>query len=456
MFSISSTSSSSDSDQYVEFDHLVDEFVTTHLPTLLYNNQTQPQPVSDVECVPERRGDTDRRDREKGHVQLFNDYFASNPVYSDKQFRCRFRMQRPLFCRIMNKVVEGDQFFQQRRNAAGRLGLSPLQKCTAAIRMLAYGTCPDAVDEYLRIGETTSRLALQHFCQGVITHFEAEYLRSPTDDDLRRILHQNEMRGFPGMIGSIDCMHWEWKNCPMAWKAQYAGRNKNATLILEAVADQDLWIWHAFFGIPGSCNDLNVLYRSPVFDDVLHGRAPPIHFTVNDHEYNLGYYLADGIYPKWATFIQGITLPQLQKDKLFADKQAAARKDVERAFGVLQARFAVLRQPFLAFNEDILCDIMKACIIMHNMIVEDERHNYARAEVLRRYYEQDRPQITRPTTSATVNNNEPFEFNVGRPPNVDFDTFVHRRMSLRDRDTHVQLKADLVEHIWQKYGSINE
>ncbi|XP_021766272.1 uncharacterized protein LOC110730755 [Chenopodium quinoa] len=207
MFSISSTSSSSDSDQYVEFDHLVDEFVTTHLPTLLYNNQTQPQPVSDVECVLERRGDTDRRDREKGHVQLFNDYFASNPVYSDKQFRRRFRMQRPLFCRIMNKVVEGDQFFQQRRNAAGRISLSPLQKCTAAIRMLAYGTCPDAMDEYLRIGKTTSRLALQHFCHGVITHFEAEYLRSPTDEDLRRILHQNEMRGFPGMIGSIDCMH---------------------------------------------------------------------------------------------------------------------------------------------------------------------------------------------------------------------------------------------------------
>ncbi|XP_021739453.1 uncharacterized protein LOC110705828 [Chenopodium quinoa] len=243
--------------------------------------------------------------------------------------------------------------------------------------MLAYGTAPDAVDEYLRLGQTTTKKALQHFCQGVITHFEANYLRSPTYEDLRRILHQNEMRGFPGMI-------------------------------------------------------------------------------VNDHEYNLGYYLADDIYPRWATFIQGITLPQLRKDKLFADKQAAARKDVERAFGVLQARFAILRQPSLAFDEDILCDIMKACIIMHNMIVEDERQNYTRAEVLRRYYEEDRPQSLRPSTSATVNNNEPFEFNVGRPPNVDFDTYVQRRTSLRDRETHVSLKADLVEHIWKKYGSNDE
>ena len=98
-------------------------------------------------------------------------------------------MQRPLLCHIMNKVVEGDVCFQQRRYAAGRLGLSPLQKCTAAIRMLAYGVAPDAVDEYLRIGQTTSRKALQHFCQGVISQFEGDYLRSPTDEDLRRMLY---------------------------------------------------------------------------------------------------------------------------------------------------------------------------------------------------------------------------------------------------------------------------
>ncbi|XP_056692144.1 protein ALP1-like [Spinacia oleracea] len=166
--------------------------------------------------------------------------------------------------------------------------------------------------------------------------------------------------------------------------ADFLGRSGNASLILEAVADQDLWIWHSFFGIPGSCNDLNVLYRSPVFDDVLQGTTPPINFQVNENEYNMGYYLRDGIFPNWATFIQGFTRPQLQKHKLFADRQAHVRKDVERAFGVLQARFAIIRQPSLDYDEDILSDIMKACLIMHNMIVEDERDMYVRADVLRR------------------------------------------------------------------------
>ncbi|XP_021840793.2 protein ALP1-like [Spinacia oleracea] len=440
LFQKSSSSESSDEDQYQNTDEMVDEFVTNHLLNTSFPRGPRP-PNTDILVRANRQ-------REEGHNRLFNDYFAVNPVYSEKQFRRRFRMKRPLFCRIMNKVVENEVWFQQRRDAAGRLGLSGLQKCTAAIRMLAYGVAPDAVDEYLRIGETTTKKSLLLFTQGVIKHFEEDYLRSPSSEDLRRILYQNEMRGFPGMIGSIDCMHWEWKNCPNAWKGQYAGRSGKASLILEAVADQDLWIWHAFFGIPGSCNDLNVLYRSPVFDDVLQGKAPPINFRVNGHEYNLGYYLTDGIYPNWATFIQGFTLPQLKKHKLFADKQAHARKDVERAFGVLQARFAIIRQPSLAYDEDTLGDIMKACIIMHNMIVEDERDNYVRAEVLRKYYEDDLS-----STSATVNNDEPFEFQSGQPVNIN--AYLGRRSTLRDSRIHDALKHDLIEHIWEKYGSNN-
>ncbi|XP_057541268.1 uncharacterized protein LOC130818989 [Amaranthus tricolor] len=123
------------------------------------------------------------------------------------------------------------------------------------------------------------------------------------------LLAFSEEQGLPGMIGSVDCMHWEWKNCPAAWKGQYHGRAGVTTLILEAVADHDLWIWHAFFGMPGSYNDLNVLHRSPLLVDLFEGRAPPVNLTVDGNQYGMAYYLTDGIYPKWATFIQSITEP---------------------------------------------------------------------------------------------------------------------------------------------------
>ena len=182
------------------------------------------------------------RNREEGHNRLWSDYFSEDPTFPAHLFRRRFRMNKAVFMHIVDRLSENVPFFQQRRDVVGRLGLSPLQKCTAALRMHAYGCAVDAVDEYLRLGECTTLSCLTNFTEGVIQLFGDEYLRRPTPEDLQRLLDIGEIRGFPGMIGSIDCMHWEWKNCPTAWKGQYTRGSGKPTIVLEAVASQDLWI----------------------------------------------------------------------------------------------------------------------------------------------------------------------------------------------------------------------
>ncbi|XP_074377167.1 uncharacterized protein LOC141718685 [Apium graveolens] len=124
------------------------------------------------------------RDREAGHDRLVGDYFSENPTYLLETFR-------------------------RRVDALGRKGLSPLQKYTAAMRMLAYGTSVDVVDDYVRIGESTAIECLKKFVTKVILIFEDEYLRKPNENDVQRLLKMGEDRGFPGMMGSIDCMHWQ-------------------------------------------------------------------------------------------------------------------------------------------------------------------------------------------------------------------------------------------------------
>ncbi|XP_062162007.1 uncharacterized protein LOC133869045 [Alnus glutinosa] len=220
----------------------------------------------------------------QGHLRLFLDYFADSPVYPPKIFRRRFWMHRHLFCRILSKVKEYDPYFVQRRNCAGTIDLSSLQKVTDAFRMLAYGVPADYVDEYVRIGETTIE-SLQ---------------RSPNSNDVARLLEVGETRGFPGMLGSIDCMHWTWRNCPVAWT--------------------------------GSHNDINVLERSFVFSHITEGRAPPANYTINGHNYTMGYYLGDSIYPQWPTIVKTISCPQGKKAKLFAAAQESARKHLLGAF----------------------------------------------------------------------------------------------------------------------------
>ena len=80
---------------------------------------------------------------------------------------------------------------------------------TALIKMLAYGVLADFMDEYLRIGETIAIKDLNFFFKVVVSIFSEEYLRSPNDNDIARLLAVGQHRGFPGMLGSIDCMHWK-------------------------------------------------------------------------------------------------------------------------------------------------------------------------------------------------------------------------------------------------------
>ncbi|VVA31772.1 Hypothetical predicted protein, partial [Prunus dulcis] len=157
--------------------------------------------------------------------------------------------------------------------------------------------------------------------------------------DLQRLLQKAESRGFPGMIGD------------------YGNRKWQKSIILEAVAGFDTWVWHAFFGVAGSQNDLNVLGQSPVFNDVLRGEAPNITYEINNTIYH-GYYLADGIYPRWTTFVKTIPHPRSHKQKIFARYQEGYRKDVERCFGILQARWAIIRGAARLFDEEVLRSIM--------------------------------------------------------------------------------------------------
>ena len=148
------------------------------------------------------RRTTKRDSRARTHARLFQDYFCEDPKFDADFFRTRFRMSRELFLKIVGDMESNFEYFQRRFDGRGRIGFSSLQKCTSAIRQLAYGSNPDALDEYLNMSERTSRESLNNFCDGVIKLYRHEYLRRPTHHDVRILFdHHAVYHGFPGMLG---------------------------------------------------------------------------------------------------------------------------------------------------------------------------------------------------------------------------------------------------------------
>ncbi|CAL2254460.1 unnamed protein product [Prunus armeniaca] len=320
------------------------------------------------------------------------------------------RAQRDLDQQLVMDVVMLDEENQSSRGShEGRVpNVDRHRHSRAVIRMLAYGASADQVDEIARMGKSTALESLVRFCDAVETLYTRDYLRQPTPKDLQRLLQKDKRRGFPGMIGF------------------------------------DTWVWHVFFGVAGSQNDLNVLGQSPMFNDVLRGEAPKITYEVNNTVYQTGYYLVDGIYPRWTTFVKSLPHPRTQKQKLFATYQEGYRKDVERCFGILQAQWAIIRGAARMFDEEVLRSIMMTCIILHNMIVEDE-YDYKAEEV----YEPDpmNTALTRIYEKPIGPNGGPVE----HEPLVRDGLFMNRMIDsyteMQSSYIHERRQVDLIQHL---------
>ncbi|GKA53864.1 ALP1-like protein [Tanacetum coccineum] len=163
-----------------------------------------------------------------------------------------------------------------------------------------------------------------------------KYLRKPDFNGIQKLYTaHNNIHGFLECLEAylIVCTG-NSGNCPKECKAIFVIDDKKyPTILLEAVASYDLWIWHAFFGVAGANNDLTVLNNSPLFDDLLDGIDPVAPFECNGVTFEKGCYLADGIYPQWASFVKSFTVASSEKNILYKRKQEGARKDIERAFG---------------------------------------------------------------------------------------------------------------------------
>lgn len=137
------------------------------------------------------------RDRFSGARLLHMDYFAPNSTFSDDTWfhRC-FHMRKLLLLHIVEGVGAQDDYFKLTRDCSSQLSFCAKQKCTAALRMLAFGTAVDAVGEMVWMRANTCLKTTVKFTHIVVQVFGAEYLRELNVQDIEKLLAIVEARVF--------------------------------------------------------------------------------------------------------------------------------------------------------------------------------------------------------------------------------------------------------------------
>ncbi|KDO54651.1 hypothetical protein CISIN_1g046967mg [Citrus sinensis] len=120
--------------------------------------------------------------------------------------------------------------------------------------------------------------------------------------------------------------------------------------------------------------------------------------VVQGNEYNMGYYLAD---------------------EIICHETRSMSERCRTCIGVLQSHFAIVAGPSRFWNKYVLHDIMTVCIIMHSMIIKDERDVNATIN--------DWMQALIPTIDMRVDEN------------TRFQEFLTRHKQIKDKEAHIAL-----------------
>jgi len=150
-----------------------------------------------------------------------------------------FRLPYSLFERLVDLIYANNWFPGHSRNNNPRsCNAAPLElKVLGVLRILGRGGPFDDLFDGSGISENTHRTFFIKFCQRFVEDFYDEYIREPAGDDLTQVVDIYLQMGFPGCVGSVDCVHVWWDMCAFQLKSACTGKEKLPTLAYEVTCD---------------------------------------------------------------------------------------------------------------------------------------------------------------------------------------------------------------------------
>ena len=301
----------------------------------------------------------------------FEEYLFN--IYTPDMFYDILRMRRRTFDRLVHDLRP----FIQGQQTHWRQPIGVEKKVVVTLFKLMHGVAIPLVADKAALGKSTVSEILRQVCSAVSIHF-GHLVAWPVGRRLVRIVTAFQSKqGFHNCIGAIDGSHIyiaSPSNTIVA--ADHRNRNKSFSILLQAVVDSKCYFTSINTGPPGSLHDSAHFKSSSLYRKVEDGVMGGFHDDPMSWPSSLPfppYILADRGYPllSWCItpFKMGPMGVPLSKEELwFNKKHSSTRMSVERAFGILKARFKEIGTKS-SLKLEFLPTVVHSCCILHNILL---------------------------------------------------------------------------------------
>ncbi|KAB0805097.1 hypothetical protein PPYR_02067 [Photinus pyralis] len=276
--------------------------------------------------------------------------------YLHEDFHSHFRMSRSSMAVLIN--ICG--LCKASKKIVGRPEVPISLQCLICVWVLANQESYRSIGDRFNVSKSSIFHCLIRVCK-ILNSKGSVFIKWPKGNDaIKTIAGFKKIKSFPGVLGAIDGCHINI--CPPKHNsATYINRKGRPSMILQGVCDHNCIFTDCFVGYPGSVHDARVFQHSTVRvkcnDDVL--------FPQSSH------LLGDSAYPINAQLLTPFrdNGHLNQKQTKFNVCHAATRSPIERAFGILKARWRRLNYLEL-HNPFYIPHVIMAACILHNFCTQ--------------------------------------------------------------------------------------
>ena len=244
-----------------------------------------------------------------------------------------------------------------------------LYRLALTLRFLATGNSQVSLSFNFRIGRSTVSGIIRETCSALSTVLQPEYVKAPSsEEDWRDISKEFEkIWNFPHCIGAIDGKHIVIQAPSLSGSYHYNYKGTYSVVLL-AICDAHYRFTIVDVGDAGRQNDSGVLYNS-TFEQALESGTLCLPSTSDLPGTTIRapfVFVGDAAFPLRTDMMRqfpGKNLEDLQA--VFNYRLSRCRRVIENSFGILAARWRILRRPIIASPENAVI-FTKAAIALHN------------------------------------------------------------------------------------------